>query len=146
MCAGFRDAGDAVACTAAEVSVVALRMDDPVVPADGGEVDVKRVPAAFAGVRSAIDVPRLAAYRPLRKRVNHDEGLAVAMHGDGQAAGAARLACHLDGVRQVVELHPVLHWPCDVDLLPNVAALRDLADRQRLRFGEVQVGPPMTDL
>lgn len=80
MCARFCDAGDTVASPAAEVSVVALRMNDPVVPAYGGEIDVERVAAALARVWPAVHASRLSADCSLRKRVDDDERLAIVVH------------------------------------------------------------------
>lgn len=146
MCARLCDAGDAVASPAAEISVVALWMNDPVVPAYGGEIDVERVAAALARVWSAVHASRLSADCSLRKRVDDDERLAIVVHRDGQGFSAASLAGNLNRMRQIVVLHPVFHRPRDVDLLPCFVALVDFPYRQRLCFREVAIGPPMANL
>lgn len=80
MGAGFRDAGNSITGTTAEISVVAFWMNNPIVPANRREVDVERITTTFARTRPAIYISRLPAYRSLRKRVNHDEGFTVVMH------------------------------------------------------------------
>lgn len=146
MCARLCDAGDTVASSSAEVGVVAFRMNDPIVPPNGGKIDVERVAAAFARVWSAVHASRLSADRSLRKRVDDDKRLAIVVHRNGEGFSATSLTGNLNCMRQIVVLHPVFHRPRDVDLLPRFIALVDFPYRQRLCFREVVIGSPMADL
>lgn len=44
---GFSDTCDTITCSTAEISVVAFRMDYPVVPANGSKVNVERITTAL---------------------------------------------------------------------------------------------------
>lgn len=78
--ASLSDASNSITSSAAEVSVVAFRVNNPIVPADCSEVNVERVTAALTRAWSTVHASRLPAYRPLRKRVNHNEWLSVVVH------------------------------------------------------------------
>lgn len=146
MCARFCDAGDAIASSAAKVGVVTFRMNNPIIPSDGGEVDVERIATTFTRARPAVDTSRLSINGSLRKRVDHDERFAIVVHRDRKIPRATSFAGDLNCVCQVVILHPILHRPRNVDLLPRLIALIDFSYRQRLRFRKVKIGPPVADL
>lgn len=137
MGSGFCDTSHSIAGSSAEIGVVTFRMDNPIVPTNGGEVDVERITTTFTRTRTAVHASRLAAYRSLRKRVNHNKRFSVIVHRDGHVAGAASFTGHLNRVRQVVVLHPVFHGPCNIDLLPRLFVQADFSNRNRLRLGEV---------
>lgn len=86
MSSGFSDAGNTIASASAEISVVTFRVNNPIVPTDSREVNVKRIATTFTRIRTTVHASRLTAYRSLRKRVNHDERLSVVVHGNWHVA------------------------------------------------------------
>lgn len=72
------DAGDAVASSTAEISVVTLRVNDPVIPTDRRKVNVKRISAAFTRVWAAVDASLFTTHSVSAwKSVDDDERLVI---------------------------------------------------------------------
>lgn len=80
MSAGLCYASNTIASATAEISVVAFRVDDPIVPADSGKIDVKRITTALARAWPTVYIPRLPTDCSLGKRINDDEGFSIVVH------------------------------------------------------------------
>lgn len=119
---GHGNTGHRVAGAAAEVGIVAARMDYPVAPANLVEGNVQLLATALRQSIGTVDIALLAGTLPSVLGVDHDERsiVAVRSHCVLHCLNVARLANDLYQMAEVVVPEPSLYRPLDIDLHPFI--------------------------
>lgn len=104
-----------------KVSIVSARMQNPVIPADLGERDVKLFPTAFGRTRRTVHTSFLSFDPTIGVSVHHDEWTVVAVQRQqvGIWIMIASVARDLDNVVQVVLFDPCDHAMGYVNFYPG---------------------------